>query len=136
MINHNDVIRARFPFPSIKSGLAKKAHMYIVQDHHYDFLKVQTFKPTMVAKYGVKNMVIEEADISRNPFQATSLIDLDKLFILRLVELADSMKTTVRPNISVDLANKIHDKLTTPKTIKIDAKEFVSLNHAASLVEF
>ncbi|RGX44602.1 hypothetical protein DWV22_09605 [Weissella confusa] len=133
MIKQNDVIRARFPYPDMISPLARHAHMYIVKDNQYDFFKVQSFKPTHVQAGYIDNMLIEEANINRNPFDHTSVVDLDKIFSIRDVELSETMLTEIRRDISRQFADEINDQLhTNVTTFPFRADDFVSINPDAS----
>ncbi len=107
--------------------------MYIVKDNQYDFFKVQSFKPTHVQAGYIDNMLIEEANINRNPFDHTSVVDLDKIFSIRDVELSETMLTEIRRDISRQFADEINDQLhTNVTTFPFRADDFVSINPDAS----
>lgn len=114
------------------SGLAVKAHMYIVEENGYSLVKAQTFKASVVSH--VDNFLIENANINRNPFLSTTLIDLDKLFLLRGVLLDDRMKTTERPDISLQLSEQINKNMNAPENIELNKKDFCHLNKFARML--
>ena len=100
MIKEKDVIRMKVPFPNIDSQLAAKAHMYICRQSsspNYGFVKVQTLKPQMINSRILLHYVDEQADLSRNPFNHTSRIDCDKLFVSSSVEYHDALKNFFSP---------------------------------------
>lgn len=132
LISRDDVVRIRMPFPNVHSGLAVKAHMYITRDNKYDLIKAQTFKASVVAR--VDNYLIERPNIDRNPFIRPTLIDLDKIFCLRGIELLDSLKTSIRPNVCLELSQLIDSNLSEHDSLNIPIDNFLSLNSRAELM--
>lgn len=120
------------PFPNVHSGLAVKAHMYIARGNKYDLIKAQTFKASVVAR--VDNYLIERPNIDRNPFIRPTLIDLDKMFCLRGIELLDSLKTSLRPNVCLELSQRIDRNLSKHDSLNIPVDNFLSLNSRAKLM--
>lgn len=131
MINQRDVAILYMPFPSIHSHLAFNKHMYIClsnSPHVKEFVKNQTFKPYHLTGKVVKNFLIEEADSSRNPFIRTTLIDLDKVFVLDNVVVPLHYLTHIRRDIASSLYQQIIDNLHSPQLIRINKQEFIHLN--------
>lgn len=134
MIKEKDVIRMKVPFPTISSGLAVQAHMYICgQDSapDYGFIKCQTLKPKMLGSTTLSHYIDEPADISRNPFSRTSRIDCDKFFVTASVRYDDGLKTTTRPDVCQNLYDAVKTELIADgyHTISIDEDELISLNY-------
>ena len=97
MIEIKDVVTLKVPHPDITSVLAERPHMYIcckIPDSSCELVKCQTFKAYHRAS-GSKpyRRIIKNPDVTRNPFRATTLIDLDKLFIATRALLPESLKT-------------------------------------------
>lgn len=114
MIRSRDVVRMKVPYPSVNSKLAAAAHMYICkkkENHLYEFIKCQTLKPYMFSGNQIVHYCDEMPDILRNPFQRTTRIDCDKLFITQTVEYADGLKTTSRPDVCDDLFRAVLQEL-------------------------
>ncbi len=114
MISRKDVIRMKIPYPSISSGLASTAHMYIcrsVNGLDYEYVKCQTLKPYLITQNLMKHFIDENPDINRNPFSRTTRIDCDKTFCTHGVTYDDAMKTTVRPDVCDDLFDSIELEL-------------------------
>lgn len=65
----------------------------------------------------------EAADISRNPFQRTTRIDCDKLFVTNTVEYADGLKTISRSDVCSELFNDILKELNADGYINISVNE-------------
>lgn len=133
LIKPKDVIRMKVPYPSIKSGLAYRAHMYICEgknESHYEYVKAQTQKPYMNGSAKFSQYIDEQPDISRNPFQRATRIDCEKLFVSDSLEYDDTLKTTSRCNISDELYSKILEKLQTGKhiTVQMDNLKLNDLN--------
>lgn len=98
------------PFPNISSALAISAHMYVCledgQDKH--LAKCQTYKPHhLLNNKEPFNYIIENADVTRNPFQRKSIIDCDKKFGISGVTIPTKMRTTVRPDICEPLFTEV-----------------------------
>lgn len=96
MINVKDVITLRVPYPDVTSELAKKSHMYICIETSSPLcrlVKCQSFKPYHSLKNSLPvNRLTEQPNISRNPFQHPTVIDLDKLFSATHALLPESLK--------------------------------------------
>ena len=121
----------KVPYPSINSNLAVSAHMYICKEnknHKYKYIKCQTLKPYMLTGNQMQHYYDELADISRNPFQRTTRIDCDKLFITNTVKYADALKTTTRPDVCMDLYNAILKELNTDGYTNINIDENILQN--------
>lgn len=139
MIKEQDVIRMKVPFPSVDSKLAMNAHMYICGKDtapHYGFIKCQTLKPYMLNKRIIAHYVDEVADATRNPFNRTSRIDCDKLFVSYAVHYDDRLKTTTRPDICGELYGKVKQTLTSHdyQTVAMDEEKLVALNALISKI--
>lgn len=137
MINTKDVIRMKVPYPSINSGLAYNAHMYICarcDTPNYGFIKCQTLKPYMLSSGLFKHFIDEEPDINRNPFIRTTRIDCDKLFTTASVKYDDTLKTSARPDVCEDLYYDILHELAMDSydTITIDEIMLKALNSKIS----
>lgn len=114
MINERDVLRMKVPYPSVDSKLAASSHMYICQNAkspHYSFVKCQTLKPYMLVNNTMKHYCDEQPDRSRNPFQKVTRIDCDKLFSTHAVSYHDSLKTTIRDDVCVELYRAVEREL-------------------------
>lgn len=136
MINTRDVVRMKVPYPNMDSGLAAAAHMYICKEnkgHKYEYIKCQTLKPYMLTENHMRHYCDEDADISRNPFRRTTRIDCDKLFQTRTVEYADGLKTTLRPDICLELYNDVLKELYADGYMSIDMDE-IGLQDLNSLI--
>ncbi len=110
MINERNVIRMKFPYPSISSELAVQAHMYICRSSeqtHFSFVKCQTLKPYMLIHNPMRHFVDEPADVTRNPFRRTNRIDCDKLFTTTAVSYDDAMLTTRRRDVCQELFDAV-----------------------------
>lgn len=124
----------KVPFPSISSGLALQAHMYICgkeSDPNYGFIKCQTLKPYMLLNDIMPHYVDEPADISRNPFGRMSRIDCDKLFVTSSVCYDDGLKTTSRPDVCQELFDNVLRELEADgyKTIPLNENNLSALNY-------
>lgn len=133
MINKRDVLTLKIPFPSISSGLAVKAHMYVCQNcigNNYSFVKCQTKKPYMVGGGVLQNFVEEYPDIQRNPFKNVTIIDCDKLFVTFNVLYDDALKTTSRSNVCEDVMLKINRLLALNQhvSVALDENSLVAIN--------
>lgn len=115
MIKRGDVVALYLPFPTISSDLAVKNHMYICIDNsmtkNKELVKNQTFKPALLTRRLVKNFMIEEPDLARNPFTRPTLIDLDKVFMLDNTVIPTSYLARRRRNVSEELYEEILDYL-------------------------
>jgi len=119
LIEEKDVVTMRIPFPYIDSRLAVSTHMYVCMenDNGIRFVKSQTKKP-----YHLKEnseplyRVVEDANLERNPFKKKSLIDCDKMFVVKGISIHTDLLTTSRKDVCQDLFSQItralsHDKL-------------------------
>jgi hypothetical protein len=134
LIREKDVIRMKVPFPSIRSGLALKPHMYICYkdtNPDYGFIKCQTLKPYMLSSNTMIHYVDEPANLSRNPFVHASRIDCDKLFVTSTVYYNDELKTVSRPDVCQELFNEVKNELLTDGyiTVSINEDELSALNY-------
>lgn len=133
MISSKDVVTMKIPYPDIHSGLAMVKHMYICkihENHFFEMIKCQTYKPNIVKKY-VKHYWIEERNPERNPFvKQQTLIDCDKTFCLQNIIIDNSLKTTIRSNVCDVLFSEIIKKLTEHNYIKeyVDEDITISIN--------
>lgn len=123
----------RIPYPNIDAKLAVNSHMYICKEvvgNVYKYIKCQTLKPKMLSSTLFKHFVDEDADISRNPFQRTTRIDCDKIFVTDSVQYDDRLKTTTRPDICQELYNTVIGELNADgyATIKMNEDELISIN--------
>lgn len=137
MIKLRDVITIKIPFPSLNSGLAVKAHMYICErchQHDYCLIKCQSFKNNY---YKLHNFIIEPPDENRNPFLHTSLIDCDKRFSLKNVTISEKTLTGKRRNISKELFFDIENKIDEKKCVNkdINREQLNLLNSKVTLYE-
>lgn len=114
MINTQDVVRLKIPFPSISSALAYKAHMYICHDkieNVQKLVKCQTYKLSVImGTNAVKHYIKEKPNIERNPFNKITLIDCDKSFNVQ-IELPESLLPKTRRNVCKELHSEILSKL-------------------------
>lgn len=134
MIDQNDVVRIKMPFPDLSSDLAVKSHMYIchhIEKNTFCFVKCQTLKPYMLISNPINHYWDETPDISRNPFQKTTRIDCDKEFVTSNVRYDDRLKTTRRPNVSHEVMTHIKEELICDGYISnmIAENDLLSLNH-------
>lgn len=123
----------RIPYPNIDAKLAVNSHMYICKEvvgNVYKYIKCQTLKPKMLSSTLFKHFVDEDADISRNPFQRTTRIDCDKIFVTDSVQYDDRLKTTTRPDICQELYNTVIGELNADgyATIEMNEDELISIN--------
>ena len=133
LINTKDVIRMKIPYPSINSGLAAKAHMYICKTSdslRHEFIKCQTLKPSMLGSDLIKHYCDEQPDISRNPFNHTTRIDCDKLFVTNNVRYDIRLRTTARPDVCQELFSEVLSELAKDgyKENSIDENQLQRLN--------
>lgn len=133
LINKQDVIRIKMPFPDISSDLATKSHMYIchnVNNNTVKFVKCQTLKPYMLTNSIMKHYWDEFPNINRNPFKHKTRIDCDKEFITYNIEYDDKLKTTIRPNVCLDTMQHIDKELLFDGYISnnINEDDLISLN--------
>lgn len=132
LIKRGDVVALYLPFPTISSDLAVKNHMYICIDNsmtkNKELVKNQTFKPALLTRRLVKNFMIEEPDLARNPFTRPTLIDLDKVFMLDNTVIPTSYLARRRRNVSEELYEEILDYLVQPRLISLNKSEFMQLN--------
>ena len=98
--------------------------------HRCEFVKCQTLKPYMLTENVMKHYVDENAEIARNPFQRTTRIDCDKVFLTTSVEYDDSLKTTTRSDVCEELFNRVLSELDKDGyvVISINESELQSLN--------
>lgn len=114
MIERNDVVRIKMPFPDISSDLAVTSHMYICHNTNKNivqFVKCQTLKPYMLSSSIMKHYWDESPDINRNPFNRKTRIDCDKEFVTSSVVYDDKLKTTTRPDVCDDVMLHIDAEL-------------------------
>ena len=110
MINERNVIRMKFPYPSVSSRLAVQAHMYIcksAEQPRFSFVKCQTLKPYKLINNPLKHFIDEPADLARNPFERTTRIDCDKLFITENVRYDDALIATRRSDVCQELFDNV-----------------------------
>ena len=133
MIEVKDVIVLKIPYPDITSVLAERPHMYIccgISDSTCELVKCQTFKAYHRALgREPSRRVVENPDAARNPFRATTLIDLDKLIVATRSLLPDSLKT------GRGICNELHDEILcnlneTTKRVALDDANLRLLNPA------
>ena len=137
MIKKRDVLRIKMPFPNINSALAMQSHMYICREitgQSHSFLKCQTLKPYMLTGTIMRHYWDEQPDIARNPFQHTTRIDCDKLFITQGVIYADQMRTPTRPDVCELTMTQIEQELVCDgfSSCGINEDDVVSLNYLAT----
>ena len=126
MINERDVIRMKVPYPSVDSGLAVAAHMYICKksvNHNYEYIKCQTLKPYMLNNNLLRHYHDEKANLDRNPFKHTTRIDCDKLFLTHTVEYSDDLKTQPRSDVCDDLFRTVIDEILADGVTEINVNE-------------
>ena len=116
----------KVPYPTINDGMALSAHMYICRQSDsllHEFVKCQTLKPYMLINNPMRHYWDERADITRNPFSRTTRIDCDKTFKTYAVSYDDSMKTTLRPDVSDDVFNSVERELLADGFDEIDVEQ-------------
>ena len=133
MINEREVIRIKIPYPTLQSNLALNAHMYIckkIDNTIHEFIKCQTLKPYMLTQNIMKHFCDEYPNIKRNPFIRITRIDCDKIFVTNSVKYDSELRTTIRPDICLELYNDIINELHTDGylTENINEEELISLN--------
>lgn len=133
MIEKREVVRLKIPYPDIRSGLASKVHMYIcIKKVHATkrLVKCQSMKLSSIIS-GATNYIIEAADINRNPFSHTTLIDCDKLFIVD-VTIPRTLLTKPRSDISQILYDEVVKKMISgiPSRHKLPRDEMAALNES------
>ncbi|WP_279083236.1 hypothetical protein [Lactobacillus apis] len=136
MISPQDVVTIKLPFPNINSGLAVSSYMYICdkrKNNDYSFVKCQTLRNNF---YKLHNYIIEQADITRNPFKHTSLIDCDKLFNIKSVSISEDLLTSERRDISNDLFEQVESKLAKESYLikEVDRLDVSNLNRKINLL--
>lgn len=130
MISKRDVIRMKVPYPSVSSGLAVSAHMYICKSadvSQREFVKCQTLKPYMLSNNFLTHYCDEQPDINRNPFRTLTRIDCDKLFQSKSVKYDLRLRTDSRPDICQELYNDVM------KELDADGYESISMNETELL---
>ncbi|MCL2088226.1 MAG: hypothetical protein FWH14_01965 [Oscillospiraceae bacterium] len=133
MIDTKDVIIIRVPYPTAFSNLAKKSHMYIcvnVPDLSCELVKCQSFKPYHDNLYSEPVCrIVEQPDLSRNPFRHPTVIDLDKLFVATRSLFPDQLKAA--RDVCDALFSEIQTKLGeyVERITFLDA-ELQAVNHA------
>lgn len=130
----------KVPYPDINAELAVSSHMYICKEVNgsiYEFVKCQTLKPKMLASKLFKHYVDEEADISRNPFQRTTRIDCNKVFVTKSVRYDDFLKTTTRPDVCQELYNVVMEEVDSDghEIIEMNEDELISINPMISKIK-
>lgn len=133
MINKKDVIRMKVPYPSVSSKLALTSHMYIcktVSGPLREFVKCQTLKPYMLINDIISHYCDEQPDINRNPFNKTTRIDCDELFVTESVKYDLRLRTDSRPDVCKELYDNVIKELEIDgyKRIKINESELLKLN--------
>lgn len=133
MIKKQDVVRLLVPFPDINSGLASARHMYIchkVVESETDLIKCQSYKNKYFITKKLKHKVIEAANIQRNPFNHTSLIDCDKLFRFENVCIPEKLLTKNRRDVCSDLFNNVENELLADgySTPDVSPKKLIAIN--------
>lgn len=126
MINAKDVLRMRVPYPNISSRLALSSHMYICKTADapaYEFVKCQSLKPYMLASGVFRHYCDEAPDIRRNPFEKTTRIDCDKLFVTEKVRYDDGLKTALRPDVCQELFDAVLTELNADGYVTIPINE-------------
>lgn len=123
----------KVPYPSVSDQLALAPHMYICkksQIPEYKFVKCQTLKPYMLINNTMRHYCDEEPDLTRNPFQRTTRIDCDKIFVTNSVEYNIGMRTTTRPDICDDLFSDVISELNADgyNVINVNETELKGLN--------
>lgn len=140
LINPKDVITMLIPFPDIDATLAQIKHMYICWRKigtEYRFVKCQSVKPYMLDKIVCKHYVDEEANEQRNPFKHTTKIDCDKVFMTKLVNYDNKMKTKPKSNVCQELYDLIIEELVTDgyEIIHLNESTMVRLNKLVTLIK-
>lgn len=133
MIKKQDVVSLFVPFPNIDSKLALNSHMYIchrVVEGETDLIKCQTFKNKYFIENNLKHKVVEDPDISRNPFNKKSLIDCDKLFKFIGVYIPETLLAKKRRDVCPELFSHVEmelvaDGYTVPR---VNLVELVDIN--------
>jgi len=139
LIEQKDVVRMRIPFPDINSSLAVYSHMYICikEGLEKEFIKCQTYKPLKhLSGEPPYVFIIESADINRNPFNHTSIIDCDKKFRVNNVVISRELLTTNRKDICVELFTDIMQKIQHEDFMceDLDPIEVASINHKIAFI--
>jgi hypothetical protein len=132
LIDKADVVIMRIPFLDIDPSSALKAHMYICIQNGNDkeFIKCQTFKPTHILTCcPPKYYLIEEQNISRNPFIRKITIDCDKSFCVSCVTI--DKKSLEKRNVCNELFDSIIEKIKHSDFCKgyLDPISLSMLNH-------
>ncbi|WP_311078317.1 hypothetical protein [Paenibacillus polymyxa] len=137
MINKKDVVRMLVPFPNIDSQLALDTHMYICleEGNQKEFIKCQKFKPThLISSKPPFNTIVENPDITKNPFNLKTTIDCDKSFIVSNVQVDTRLLTTHRRDVCHELFEDIKAKTDHPQfyTEPIDSDNLCRINRLIS----
>lgn len=124
----------KLPFPNSQSRLALNSHMYIClrRGSKKIMVKCQTARPThLLSNKPPFKYVSESADITRNPFTNTTLVDCDKTFSINDVEIDASLLTTIRKDICHPLFVQINSELQHPNCGNelINTSDLLALNH-------
>ena len=112
------VVIKKIPYPDKESPLNMIPHMYICIREDTDniyLLKCQTYKHYHYYRNSQPtNRFVEQADPNRNPFNAKTLIDLDKVFIIdksaalkTITPISDSFYTELLAVFNYETAEKI-----------------------------
>jgi len=133
LIKEKDVVTMRVPFPDIDSNLAVSPHMYICMKNSSEkkFIKCQSKKPHHLMKNKEPfRRVVEDPNISRNPFKRKTLIDCDKVFVINGVTIHSELLTTSRKDICEDLFQQVKRAATHEKlgTHQMEKKLLLKLN--------
>lgn len=123
----------KVPYPSVSSKLALTSHMYIcktVSGPLREFVKCQTLKPYMLINDIISHYCDEQPDINRNPFNKTTRIDCDELFVTESVKYDLRLRTDSRPDVCKELYDNVIKELEIDgyKRIKINESELLKLN--------
>lgn len=136
MIKQRDVITIRLPFPNLNSALAVRSHMYICENekqNDFCFIKCQTYKNK---NYNLNHYLIEDVDISRNPFNKVSLIDCEKRFNVRNVSISEDILAKKRRNVSEELFKLIKQTINEEEcdNKEMDRKDVCTINKKIELL--
>lgn len=115
MINLKDVITLRVPYPDVASELAINPHMYIcinIPGSTCELVKCQSFKPYhLLSNSEPIHRIVEQPDISRNPFRHPTIIDLDKIFVATQSLFPDRLKAIrgISDTLFSTILNKVNN---------------------------
>ncbi|MDR3296432.1 MAG: hypothetical protein LBT26_11510 [Clostridiales Family XIII bacterium] len=118
MIDERNVVYLTVPYPEASSALSKIAHMYICAEKvsaTKRLVKCQSYKFGVIGQ--TSKYLIEQPDISRNPFDRITLIDCGKLFVTADAIPKNRLHKT-RPDICAELHDAIKATLGNPVKVK------------------